>query len=173
MNDDPWSLLRGLFPKWDPTIEESGLFRRAFKSRRDDLMVSAIEEYRTFYKYREPNLGSILTKYAELVRSATKSPGEKAEDPLEKDEADREEFERSTRRIQHDIELLSDDDLKLVIGELGRMASLSIFVGRLKSDPREWSPIARGMVWAKAEQMGLLAGSSSSTARRSPSPGQG
>ena len=172
-NADPWALLRGLFPKWDPTFEEAGLFQRAFKSRRDDLMVSAIEEYRTFYKYREPNLGSILTKYAELFRAANKPSGDSIADHMEDEELERREYERSNKRIRHDIELMSDEDLKLVIGELGRMASLSIFVGRLKSDPREWSPIARGMVWAKAEQMGLLAGSSSSTAPPSPSPGQG
>ena len=172
-NADPWALLRGLFPKWDPTLEEAGLFRRAFMNRRDSLMVSAIEEYRTYYKYREPNLGSILTKYAELFRAANKSSGDSIKDPLEEKELDTKEFEQSNRRISHDIELMSDADLQAVIGELGRMASLSIFVGRLKPDPREWSPIARGMVWAKAEEMGLIAGSLSSTVRQSPSPDQG
>jgi len=172
-NADPWALLRGLFPKWDPTVEESGLFRRAFDTRRGDLLVAAVEEYRTYYRYREPNLGSILTKYAEYFRASATSPESDKDDFLESEEEDRSQFERSNRRISHDLDLLTGSDLELIIGELGKMPSMAMFVGRLKPSHGEWTPIQRGMVWAKADQMGLIAGSSSSTAPQSLSQGQG
>jgi hypothetical protein len=171
MGDDPWSMLRGLFPKWEPTLEESGLFRRAFESRRNDLLTSAIEDYRTFYKYREPNLGEILKRYADLFRQIDRS-SEKA-DESESDIEDQADLDRSRRRIAHDLELASDTDLTRVMEELGKMPSLVSFIGRLSSSRDEWSHVQRGLVWAKAEQMGLLAGSSSSTVPPSPSPGPG
>lgn len=174
MSGDPWAVLRGLFPKWDPTLEEAGLFRRAFGSRRADLLQSAIEDYRTYYKYREPNLGEILKRYADLVREVSKnSRGSTDEISDQDDAADAEAMAASRRRIGHDLELLSKDSLDLALAEIGKMPSLGSFVGRLAGDIDKWTHVQRGLVWAKAEQMGLIAGSLSSTAPQSPSQDQG
>ena len=174
MNDDAWTLLRGLFPKWDPTMEEAALFRKAFSSRRPELLKAAVENYRTYYKYREPNLGEILKRYADLVREADQSKARQAGDEVsdQDDAAEAEALAASRRRIDHDLELLSDDEVALVLTECGNMSSLAGFVHRLSGSPGSWTHVQRGLVWAKADQMGLLAGSSSSTAHRSLSLGQ-
>ena len=172
MKDDCWPLLRGLFPKWEPTMEESALFRKAFSSRSSELLRIAIEDYRTFYKYREPNLGEIVKRYSDLVRERGKASSVK-DDP---DDFDREElaaFEASNRRISHDIELLSDDVVVQILAEIRKMPALTMFVSRLSDDRERWTPFQRGLVWAKASEMNLLAGASSSTQPQSPSQDQG
>ena len=172
MDANPWSTLRGLFPKWEPTIEETRLFTRAFDNRRKDLMVVAVEEYRTFVKWREPNLGEILKRYADFLRRAEAATAQ-PEDP-DQDAADGlEDLERSRRRIAHDVDLLSDEDLTRAIEGVGTISSMAALVGRLPSDRSGWTHVQRGLVWAMAERMGLLAGSSSSTPPPSPSPDQG
>lgn len=171
MSDDTaWITLRGLFPKWDPTMEEAALFRRAFSSRKSDLMKTAIENYRTYVKWREPNLGEILKRYADLVREHSKNAASTG-DEIEGDDdaAEAEALASSRRRIEHDLELLSSDDLALAVSELGKMASMGAFVERLGTRIEDWGHVQRGLVWAKAEQMGLIAGSSSSTAPQSRS----
>ena len=152
-------------------MEEAGLFRRAFKSRRDDLLVNAIEDYRTFYKYREPNLGEILKRYADMFRQVDQAPDKADEGDLDAEEEAG--FRQSKRRIQHDVELLSDADLTRVIEEVSKMPSLASFTGRLSSDRNEWTHVQRGLVWAMADRLGIIAGSSSSTRPPSLSPGPG
>lgn len=171
LDDGVWTLLRGLFPKWEPTIEEATLFRKSFRSRKADMLKLAIEDYRTFYKYREPNLGEILKRYSDLVRAHQNSQKPDSEEP--DTAAEEAELESSRRRIRHDIELMTGADISLVVSELAKMPSMSGFVGRIADDTETWNHTQRGIVWAKAEQMGLLAGGSSSTAPRSLSPGQG
>lgn len=149
-------------------MEEAGLFRRAFKSRRDDLLASAIEDYRTFYKYREPNLGEILKRYADLFRQVEQAPDKADEGDL--DAEDEAAFQQSKRRIRHDVELLTDADLARVMEEVGKMPSLVSFTGRLSSDRDEWTHVQRGLVWAMADRLGIIAGSSSSTRPPSLSP---
>jgi len=174
MSGDPWAVLRGLFPKWDPTMEEAGLFRRAFESRKPDLLKVAIEDYRTYYKYREPNLGEILKRYADLVREFSKNARVSTDEIGDQDDAaEAEALAASRRRIEHDLELLSPDKLALALAEIGKMPSLGSFVGRLTGGIDKWTHVQRGLVWAKAEQMGLIAGSSSSTAPQSLSQDQG
>lgn len=169
MNADPWTTLRGLFPKWEPTIEEAGLFRRAFNSRKPEMLRTAIEDYRTYYKYREPNLGEILKRYADLAREVSKNAKGPSDD-RDGEEIDEEEFAASVRRIEHDLDIMDKGNLALVLAEVAKMPSLALFVGRLRGEPSEWTHVQRGIVWAQADQMGLLAGSSPSTARPSPSP---
>ena len=152
-------------------MEEAGLFRRAFKSRRDDLLVNAIEDYRTFYKYREPNLGEILKRYADMFRQVDQAPDKADEGDLDAEEEAG--FRQSKRRIQHDVELLSDADLTRVIEEVSKMPSLASFTGRLSSDRNEWTHVQRGLVWAMADRLGIIAGRSSSTRPPSLSPGPG
>ena len=171
MNDDCWPLLRGLFPKWEPTMEEAALFRRAFSSRSSTLLRVAIEDYRTFYKYREPNLGSILTKYSELARKRTGS-SPVVDGDAESEAEDRAAYEASNRRIAHDVELLDDEAVGQILSEIRKMSSLAMFVARLSDDRERWTPFQRGLVWAKASEIGLLAGASSSTRPRSLSQDQ-
>ena len=55
-----WGLLKGLFPKWEPTHEEASLFRKILQTRNDNVMETAIENFRISYRYTAPNLGGIL-----------------------------------------------------------------------------------------------------------------
>ena len=171
LDDSAWVTLRGLFPKWDPTMEEAALFRRSFSSRRADLLKFAIENYRTYVKWREPNLGEILKRYSDLVRERSKNAAGSGDEVADQEAAaEAEALAASRRRIEHDIDLLTSDDIALVLAELGKMASMSSFVTRVSDNVGEWNHMQRGLVWAKADQMGLLAGSSLSTAPQSHSP---
>ena len=156
-------MLRGLFPKWDANEYEARLYRKAFKSRRADLMQTAIEDFRTYHKYQQPNLGGILKD----------SSGVKQDTPQFDEEADAREVGKSRARILLDLELMPDDVLARVKAEIGSIGCLSGIIAGVRSPVGEWTDTARGLVWAKAEEMGLIAGSSLSTQPPSPSPDPG
>ena len=156
-------MLRGLFPKWDANEYEARLYRKAFKSRRADLMQTAIEDFRTYHKYQQPNLGGILKD----------SSGVKQDTPQFDEEADAREVGKSRARILLDLELMPDDVLARVKAEIGSIGCLSGIIAGVRGPVGEWTDTARGLVWAKAEEMGLIAGSSLSTQPPSPSPDPG
>ncbi len=166
-----WSLLRGLFPKWDSNEYEARLFRRAFKSRRPELMQTAIEDFRTYFKYTTPSLGGILKEYSRIHGdiSRSKSSGVVKNDDAE-DEAYMEELLRSRAKILLELEMMDDESVKAACDAVKSIECLSGIVGRIKGPVSDWSETARGFVWAKAAELNLIAGSSSSTPRPSLSP---
>lgn len=169
-HESNWEMLKGLFPKWAPNHHESRLFRRAFDTRRADLMETAIEDFRTYYKYQQPNLGGILKEYSRIHGDLTRANSARpAVDDFD-EEADAEEVRQSRARILLDLELMSEEDIKSVKGEIASSEALSGIIGRTKGPVQGWTDTARGLVWAKATEMGLIAGSSSSTQPPSLSP---
>jgi hypothetical protein len=168
-----WSLLKGLFPKWDPNEYESRLFRQALRSRRADLIQTAIEDFRTFFKYTTPSLGGILKEYSRLVgdlsRSKSKSSGA-VEDGDAEEEAYMEELLCSRAKILLELEMMDDESVKAACDSVKSIECLSGIVGRIKGPVSDWSETARGLVWAKAAELNLIAGSSSLTPRPSLSP---
>ncbi len=172
-DESNWAMLRGLFPKWDANEYEARLYRKAFKSRRADLMQTAIEDFRTYHKYQQPNLGGILKEYSRLHTDLNRSSGVKQDTPQFDEEADAREVGKSRARILLDLELMPDDVLARVKAEIGSIGCLSGIIAGVRGPVGEWTDTARGLVWAKAEEMGLIAGSSLSTQPPSPSPDPG
>ena len=165
-----WSLLKGLFPKWDPNEYESRLFRQAFRSRRADLIQTAIEDFRTFYKYQQPNLGGGLKEYSRLVGDLSRSNMSGPDKPEFDEEADKEEVRRSRAKILLELEMMDEDSLKQACEAMKTVWGISGILGRIKGPVSGWTDVARGLVWAKSIEMGLIAGSLLSTQLPSPSP---
>ena len=155
----PWQAVRGLFPKWDPTVEESALYQRTFGSRNATLMKTAIENFRIGYRYREPHLGGILKEYGKLVQNRNNShdrkpkPGE-VDDPeyVRKVEAD-------NAKILHDLELLTEEQLSNLRKAMSEKPGVSSLTGSMTGGPDNWSRTARGLSWVLADEMGMIAGS--------------
>jgi len=170
-HESNWEMLKGLFPKWAPNHHESRLFRRAFDTRRADLMETAIEDFRTYYKYQQPNLGGILKEYSRIHGDLSRANAARPVDDGFDEEADAEEVRQSRARILLDLELMAEEQVESVKAEIARSEALSGMIGRIKGPVQGWTDTARGLVWAKATEMGLIAGSSLSTQPPSPSPG--
>ena len=165
-----WDLIKGLFPKWDPNHYEARLYRKALKSRRSDLMETAIEDFRTFHKYQQPNLGGILKEYGRIQGDLTRATSARPAVAGFDEEADAEEVRQSRARILLDLELMTDESIDSVKSNISSVEALSGIMGRIRGPIQGWTDTARGLVWAKAVEMGLIAGSSSSTQPPSPSP---
>ncbi len=165
-----WDMLKGLFPKWDPNHHEARLFRRAFGSRRADLMQRAIEDFRTYFKYAQPNLGGILKEYGRIHGDLTRANSSRPAVADFDEEADAEEVRKSRARIMLDLEMMDDESMGSVKSAMSAQEVLSGIIGRTRGPVQGWTDTARGLVWAKAIEMGLIAGSSSSTQPPSLSP---
>jgi hypothetical protein len=165
-----WSLLKGLFPKWDPNEHEARLFRQALRSRRADLIQTAIEDFRTFYKYQQPNLGGILKEYSRLVGDLSRSKSSGSDKEEFDEEADKEEVRRSRAKILLELEMMGEEDLTKAREAMKTVWGISGIIGRIKGPVSGWTEMARGLVWAKSIEMGLIAGSSLSTQPPNLSP---
>lgn len=165
-----WDMLKGLFPKWDPNHHEARLFRRAFGSRRADLMQTAIEDFRTYFKYAQPNLGGILKEYSRIHGDLTRANSSRPAVADFDEEADAEEVRQSRARILLDLELMTEESIASVKSEISSVDALSGIIERIRGPIQGWNDTARGLVWAKAVEMGLIAGSSLSTQPPSRSP---
>jgi len=169
-DESNWDLIKGLFPKWDPNHHEARLYRKALKSRRSDLMETAIEDFRTFHKYQQPNLGGILKEYSRIHGDLTRATSTRPAAETFDEEADAEEVRQSRARILLDLELMTEESVEAVKSHISSVEALSGIMGRIRGPIQGWTDTARGLVWAKAVEMGLIAGSSSSTQPPSLSP---
>ena len=133
-------------------------------------METAIEDFRTYYKYQQPNLGGILKEYSRIHGDLSRANAARPVDDGFDEEADAEEVRQSRARILLDLELMAEEQVESVKAEIARSEALSGMIGRIKGPVQGWTDTARGLVWAKATEMGLIAGSSSSTQPPSPSP---
>jgi len=169
---DPWQTLRGLFPKWDPTPEETSLFRKQFGSRSREVMVTAIENFRIGYRYTQPNLGSILKEYSVIMNNRN-SAADKVASQSEVDDAEFvRKVESDNAKILFDLELLTDEQLADLREGMKKAPGVSMISGKMTGSPDGWSRVTRGLSWVLAEKMGLIAGSSSSGQPQGPSPGR-
>tara|TARA_R110002012_G_scaffold233484_1_gene406677 strand:+ start:244 stop:654 length:411 start_codon:yes stop_codon:yes gene_type:complete len=133
-------------------------------------METAIEDFRTYFKYQQPNLGGILKEYSRIHGDLTRANSSRPAVEEFDEEADAEELRQSRARILLDLELMADDSVDAVKSKIASTEALSGMIGRIKGPVQGWTDTARGLVWAKAVEMGLIAGSSSSTQPQSPSP---
>jgi hypothetical protein len=165
-----WELLTGLFPHWTPTIQEKSLYRKALQNRRFEMMETAIEDFRTFNKFREPNLGGILKEYSRLIAELDRKSGvTKIDDSGVSEEQMELEANLSNAKILFELELMGEEELRMVKSEVAKIPVLTSLVGRTSGSIQDWTKLARGLIWAKAEQMNLTAGSSLLTPPQSPS----
>ena len=169
-NEGNWQMLRGLFPKWDSNEHEARLYRKAFASRRADLMQTAIEDFRTYHKYLQPNLGGILKEYSRLHNDLNRGKAPAHDAPGVDEEAEAEEVRQSRARVLLELEMMAEGSIEAVRAEIASVECLAAIMGRIKGPVSGWTDTARGLVWAKANEMGLTAGSSLSTQPPSRNP---
>ena len=86
------------------------------------------------------------------------------------EEADKEEVRRSRAKILLELEMMDEDSLKQACEAMKTVWGISGILGRIKGPVSGWTDVARGLVWAKSIEMGLIAGSLLSTQLPSPSP---
>lgn len=169
-HESNWQMLRGLFPKWDSNEHEARLYRKAFGSRRADLIQTAIEDFRTYHKYQQPNLGGILKEYSRLQSDLNRGKVPANDVPGVNEEAEAEEIRQSRARVLLELEMMSDESIDAVKADIASVECLSAIMGRIRGPVQGWTDTARGLVWAKANEMGLTAGSSLSTQLPSLNP---
>lgn len=172
-DDKNWLLLTGLFPKWAPTPEESKLFRRTLSSRNAEVMANAIENFRISFRYKEPNLGGILKEYSSLMREREMSRTFESRPKVTEDEELCKAVEADKAKMLHELELLSDEQRKHLIVQMEQRPYVAPLVGKMKGDPSSWSCFARGLAWALAMELGLIAGTSLSDQPQSHNQDQG
>lgn len=170
-----WGLLKGLFPKWEPTHEEASLFRKILQTRNDNVMETAIENFRISYRYREPNLGGILKEYSSIMNEMrAQSSTSVVNDDGDDEEEHRAAVEASDAKILHELEMLTDEQIQRLSATIDQnVFAKAMLGGRLTAPPSTWSRLSRGLVWAIATDKGLIAGISSSDQRQSLSQDPG
>jgi len=153
-----WELLKGLFPKWEPTREEASLFRKILQTRNDNVMETAIENFRISFRYREPNLGGILKEYSSIMNERNLQPSTSALADEEDEEQERAAVEASDAKILHELEMLTDGQIQKLAAEIDQNVFAKAMMGGLPGAPSTWSRLSRGLAWAIAMDQGLIAG---------------
>lgn len=150
--EEIWGMMGSLWPHADlgdgPGLK--GLYRKKLKGfKRLDLLEMALEDVRTNYSSKTPELKWIRERYFQLLREWEDNREKASSRPTEQSEAEyMKEVEESRERISFNLSLLTEDEMATLRKEMRSRPFLCSMAGGLHGPPGSWTHFSRGMAWA-------------------------
>ena len=151
--NDTWALIRGLWPKWEPTSQQSELWEDSLRPLSQERVRRAVKSAASSARWKDPAISTVAEKYHGAVKrnvsqhKFTEPPYTMAEVNAEAADMRRELLELDADTLAHGVEAARPN-----LEMLGRAVG-----GVDIADPATWPNGLVGFVWAAGRGRQVLA----------------